>query len=489
MSRTLTAVIFDLDNTLVGTTSLRKYREEKRFQEITDEMIAKTKCYRPVVALLRKLREKKVKIGVVTNSPKKYAERLLKHHALIDLIDTLVAYDDVGSAGKKPSPLGIRLAITKLKIPDNQLSRTAYVGDEYIDVTAAYRAGIIPLVSSWASRESVTLPPAAEVSSGGLLEMADGIDEYLLFAERCAERRSTDFNRKAARFLPIDQDGNVATIVEKLDTFCLGRYFGQRSPTTARLHDNHALSREIAKKDNKTLKYTLPTWAEEMMAKVILASGQYLFEKDDIDIVTVIPGKKNKHPRLEIFLNGIEKLVRSTGRKIDFRSDLLYFDDGAAQSIRGMSASSRHAELEKNLLSRGTDLSGKNVLVIDDVITTGATIGRAIALLREARAKSVHGVSIAKTVSIPEDTKVCPACGRDMLIRKNGTSGIRFWSCAGFHDNKSCTHSEPFEKIPCPKCGRDMVLRQNRYKKTLFWSCTGYNQTPKCIQTLNHRND
>lgn len=476
----LRAVLFDFDNTLVNTACLRNFRESKEFFAITDAHIAQTKIYKPVVLLLRRLKEKRVRTGVVTNSPLTYVNRLIEHHGLGELLDVVVAYNDVGPAGKKPSATGIDLALDRLQITDKSL--VAYVGDEYTDIVAAYRAGVLPVAPTWASRKSVSTPPAAHLSSACLLEMADDIEEKLLFAERCAENGTTTFERKSARFLPLDDASDVSPIRQKLRTFCLGRYFSQKSPTTAILHDRHALSLEIAKKDALG-DYRPPQWMADMLLKITMSAGLYLFEDGrQVDVVTVIPKKPFKPERLELVLREMSGLAPST---IEFREDLLFFDDEAAASLRGYGSAERRLEQQHHLHGTNVDLHGKNVLVIDDVITSGATINQAIALLDSMGAESVHGIGIGKTVSIVEEAKPCPKCGRDMLISKNGATGERFWSCSGYFEEKICAHSEPLEIVPCPKCGRPLRLAKNKRKGTLFYGCTGWGEEPSCSYTRN----
>lgn len=387
----------------------------------------------------------------------------------------------MGPRGKKPSPAGIVLALEKLGIKEPHL--VAYVGDEYTDVVAAYRAKVIPIVPSWASRNSVSTPPFGDLSSAGLIELANEPHEKALFAERCAEHRGTTFDRKDARFLPLDEASDVATIRQKLKVFCLGRYYSQKSVTTAELHDRHPLSLEIAKKDASAM-YIPPGWMADMLLKIANSAKLYLFDgKESIDIVTVVPNKPGKHPRLEQMLKQMEELASSTGIKIEFRTDLLYFDTAATSSLRSLSAHERRMEQEQHLHVHPVNLSGKNILIIDDVITTGATIGKAIRLLEQQGASSVHGIGIAKTVSIPEDTKPCPMCHRDMMIMKNRDTGERFWSCSGYFESQACKHTEQLNPILCPLCNFPLRLKRNGRDNSLFYGCSGWNESHRCKYT------
>lgn len=475
--RTIQLVLFDFDNTLVNTDSLKDYRERKLFSSITDEMVSTTKKYLPVARMLRLLKDKQIKLGIVTNSPGHYAKRLLAHHGLLELFDTVVSYTEVGRSGSKPSPQGIKQAMESLGVSDPSL--VAYVGDDYKDMVAAYRSGVIPVVPSWASRNSVSTPPAIEVSSAELVEMIDDPQEFRLFAERCAEFGSTNFLRNKARFLPLDENCEVATIRTKMKTFCLGRYFSKTGATTALLHDNHNLSIEISKKD--IAPYIPPQWIADLLLRICMAASSYLFDNGrHIDLITVIPSKPGKPRRLELILDAVRQIA-PPNLGIYFSDDLLYFRSGCVSSLRLLKSQDRRAEQENSLHASSYDLTGRNVIIIDDVITTGATMNRAIALLERQGASSVFGLGLAKTVSIQDEAKLCPKCGREMHLQKNKATNERFWSCAGYFEEKACTYAESF--LRCPQCGRDLRLRTNKRDNSKFYGCVGYTSDPKCNYT------
>lgn len=478
---TLSAALFDFDNTLINTKALEQFRENKEFALITDEHISQTRIYKPVLHTLKKLKQKGLKIGIVTNSPQSYVERVAKYHGIYNEFDAVVTYGDVGHAGKKPAPTGIELALKKMGVSDP--SRVIYIGDEYTDMIAAYRAGTIPIVPSWASRKSVSTPPAAELSSAGVVEMVDDIEEMMLFAERCALHQSTNFDRRLAHFIPLDDEAEVLTIRERLKIFCLGRYFSQRGTTTAQLHDKHPLSMEIVKKD-QVVNYRPPDWMADMLLKICKSAGLYLFNGSaQIDLVTVVPAKNGKPKRLEHLLEYMSTMAKQASIPIEFRSDLLYFDDGAAKSIKGYDATEREIEQNLHLHCRNVDLTGRHVIVIDDVITTGATMIRSLNLLEGLNATSVHGVGVAKTVSFTEEAKHCPECGRSMILAKNRETQERFWSCNGYFEEKACTYTEPFEVKNCPKCGSPLRVRVNKKDQSKFLGCSGFFNTPSCRYT------
>ena len=47
--------------------------------------------------------------------------------------------------------------------------------------------------------------------------------------------------------------------------------------------------------------------------------------------------------------------------------------------------------------AKGTDLAGCDVILVDDVVTTGSTMNSCISLLKRARAGAVICVALAKT--------------------------------------------------------------------------------------------
>ena len=73
----------------------------------------------------------------------------------------------------------------------------------------------------------------------------------------------------------------------------------------------------------------------------------------------------------------------------------LYRTEGSVQKSLGRTG--RERNVSSIALLRRTDVRGKNVIIFDDVITTGATVKKAAALLDEAGAVRVFPVCIART--------------------------------------------------------------------------------------------
>lgn len=103
----------------------------------------------------------RVKIGVVTNKPQPFTERILAHFGFAPFIDTAVG----GEAGfaKKPAPDMLLEACRRLGVSP---SRALMVGDSIADVASARAAGIaVLLVEDGYSRE-----PLESLSADGVMK-------------------------------------------------------------------------------------------------------------------------------------------------------------------------------------------------------------------------------------------------------------------------------------------------------------------------------
>ena len=68
------------------------------------------------------------------------------------------------------------------------------------------------------------------------------------------------------------------------------------------------------------------------------------------------------------------------------------------ESQFSLSVAERNRNMEDAFFGFPAKLNGRRVLVVDDIITTGATMNQCAKALLQAGAKEVYGVSVAKTV-------------------------------------------------------------------------------------------
>src|SRR5712691_2119606 len=119
------ALLFDLDETLVLTSGIKALRDSRRWSDVY-RSFGRTLLAPRTLEFLAQWRADTV-MGVVTTSPRRYAEKLLEHHRL-DL-PVLAAYRD--TSRHKPDPAPILYALGKIEVA---AADSFYVGDLSEDV-------------------------------------------------------------------------------------------------------------------------------------------------------------------------------------------------------------------------------------------------------------------------------------------------------------------------------------------------------------------
>ena len=93
--------------------------------------------YPQVRETLAALRDRGVKLAVVTNKEGRYTATVLNAHQITSLLDRVVCGDTLST--KKPDPAGIQSCLAQFGVPPN---RALFVGDSSIDVATARNAGV-----------------------------------------------------------------------------------------------------------------------------------------------------------------------------------------------------------------------------------------------------------------------------------------------------------------------------------------------------------
>lgn len=121
------------------TDLITKYREFNVSRH--DEMVRE---FPGVKDTLSKLRQRGLRLAVVTSKVRLTTEMGLKLCGLRDLMDTVVTVDDV--LKPKPDPEGIRKALAELGAEPGQ---AIMVGDSHYDIEAAHGAGVLSVGVAW----------------------------------------------------------------------------------------------------------------------------------------------------------------------------------------------------------------------------------------------------------------------------------------------------------------------------------------------------
>ena len=106
-------------------------------------------------ALLAALRHAGKKIGLCSNKPRLFSQRLLQHLEVAALFDVVLGPEDV--AHPKPAPDMLLRALEQLKLPAAQV---LYIGDMVVDIQTARAAGVPIWAVATGSEERVALVDA-----------------------------------------------------------------------------------------------------------------------------------------------------------------------------------------------------------------------------------------------------------------------------------------------------------------------------------------
>lgn len=74
-------------------------------------------------------------------------------------------------------------------------------------------------------------------------------------------------------------------------------------------------------------------------------------------------------------------------------------------------------------------LNGKNIIILDDQLTTGATAWHIIDQLKKKGAKNVLFIAMFQMTLLVSSDVSCPICGKHMFIKIRKSDGHRFYSC------------------------------------------------------------
>ena len=109
------------------------------------------KLYSDVLPVLKELKRRRIKVGIVSSNIKSRLKEILEYFNLEEYVDVYIGLGDYVHA--KPHPEPILLALKKLNV--NVKSEVYYVGDMELDCLAAKNAGIkfILIIRDRASNE------------------------------------------------------------------------------------------------------------------------------------------------------------------------------------------------------------------------------------------------------------------------------------------------------------------------------------------------
>ncbi len=138
--------------------------------------------------------------------------------------------------------------------------------------------------------------------------------------------------------------------------------------------------------------FLIEFWKKEMITTIPTLGSQVL----PISSPLVIPIPLSKKRLRWRGFNQAEIIARDFSAAFNYKLnlDLQRVKSQAPQAT--LSESERLANMKSAFSWKGSNLSGKIIILIDDVITTGATLNEAASVLKTAGASKVYGLVLAK---------------------------------------------------------------------------------------------
>jgi HAD superfamily hydrolase (TIGR01549 family) len=377
-------ILFDLDDTLVITHTIEELRDQARrgpyyvgkWQPVYDAF-NHTILPHGTKELLNHLEE--YELGVVTSAQRVYASKLLRHHDLN--IPILSAYHDTGR--RKPHPDPIVNAMEKL---DAKPERTIYVGDEEEDVEAAFSAGCIPFLLDRDRTYFGTTFTKKLVRKGGRL-IADWLDLAEALEYETGSKKPWDFPISWSH--TFFSDVGIRKLLKRKDLEEEGynvffRYTYYPASSRASPNRDYSISEWLYSREYENLKEMHAEPVEFFTDKL-----EKLLNTSNGIVITVAPSRREGlHPSGERMIANL--LCERNPSFVD-----------GTQCIQRTKTIPRYSDYrahqETIYVEPASRIDGKNVLIIDNITTSGGTLKACIERVGEAGAKSVIGLAIAKT--------------------------------------------------------------------------------------------
>jgi len=243
--------------------------------------------------------------------------------------------------------------------------------------------------------------------------LEDGVDGF--FGEVVVY---PDSSKRVGMIIPAEFDwGQGSTSM-----FMLGRYFGY-SHYMSQLHPYSSalyLNKREGRKSYGT--YT------SIFCDLISAAVGKVVDNYKIDGICSVPSRPGRINRFE----GILDTVSREYSLINYGPSLICIKDYPSQ--KSLSYQERQDNI-RGVFSFGCELHGESIIIVDDIITTGATMSECINTLYDAGAGEIYIVVLA--------------------VNQQGTN---YWSSNEI-------------QVSCPNCGGKMHLLINSGNKSFFYSC------------------
>ena len=209
--------------------------------------------------------------------------------------------------------------------------------------------------------------------------------------------------------------------------YMLGRYFGY-SQYMSQLHP-YSSAVYLNKREGKA-----KGLFDEIFSHIISKAVESVKRSYEVDGICAVPARPGKESRFKKILENVSITcgIRNYGESIRCVRDY--------PPQKGLSAAEREENIRGAFSFEG-DITGKKIIVLDDIISTGSTIKECIDIIRRCGASAVYALALA--VNQP---------------------AWNYWS------------SDPVQ-VSCPSCGNKMHLLVNSHNREFFYSCYDCSKT------------
>ena len=204
--------------------------------------------------------------------------------------------------------------------------------------------------------------------------------------------------------------------------YMLGRYFGY-THYMSQLHPySSALYMNKNERSKSYGKYTA------VFRDLISAAVDRVVDNYQIDGICAVPSRPGKENRFTGILDAVSREYNLE----NFGPQLTCEEDYPSQ--KSLSYQERQENI-RDVFSFGCQLNGESIIIIDDIITTGATMNECINTLCDAGAGEIYIVVLAVNQqganywSSNEIQVSCPYCGSKMHLLINSGNRSFFYSC------------------------------------------------------------
>jgi predicted HAD superfamily phosphohydrolase YqeG len=159
----------------------------------------------------------------------------------------------------------------------------------------------------------------------------------------------------------------------------------------------------------------------------ILSSQSYSW-----DILTYVPDKKTTQPtnKMGELFNLITEGIEQRKCHLSCLNVFEWSDEVSSSTRKQPTATDRRKFVSGNLNLRSeVDVRNKNVVILDDQYTTGATADVLAEKLRARGAQNVLFIALFHLVTNVSSNRLCPVCGKPIQLKINRTTGEKFYSC------------------------------------------------------------